>query len=539
MEAKLKIDLSPYLKAAASALTFLGLTASCVGRPSTAVDTLITGGMVYAGDDSPPITADVGIAGDRIVFVGDAARRGIRATNVVDAAGQVVAPGFVDPHTHVDEHLFSSEAARRVNSPFLAQGVTTAVIGNDGLGTYEVADALRRLETAGVGTNVATFVGFAPVRTKLLGEADRAPTPDELSAMAGLVARAMCEGAIGFSTGLFYAPQSYARTEEVARLAREAGKRGGVYDTHLRDESSYTIGLQAAIREALDIGRQGDVPVHIAHVKALGADVWGQSGAVIELVETAQAKGQRITADQYPWSASGTNLAPSLLPRWAEAGGRAEMLKRLDDPAQAARIRAAMKENMRLRGGAETLLIVSGPAALVGRTLAQVADEWAVDPIEAALRILRDGDPDIASFSQKEEDIRNFMKRPWVMTSSDATAGHPRWYGSFARKYANYVKNDQVITLGEFIRRSSSLPAQTFRLEGRGLLKTGYFADIVVFDPNSYAERSTYRMPRELAQGAMAVFVNGKLAWKNGQPTGALAGRGLRHKASAGTCPAN
>jgi N-acyl-D-aspartate/D-glutamate deacylase len=348
-----------------------------------------------------------------------------------------------------------------------------------------------------------------------------------------MVARAMCEGALGLSTGLFYAPQSFARTDEVVALAREAGRRGGVYDSHIRDESSYSIGLAAAIDEAITIGREARIPVNISHIKALGVDVHGQAPAIVARIEAARAAGQRVTADQYPWSASGTSLVAALVPRWAQDGGRAALLRRFDDPTLLARLRPEMADNLRRRGGAASLLITEGTHR--GRNLAEVAGLG--DPIAAAIAVIRVADPAVASFNQIEADIRYFMRRPWVMTGSDASTGHPRVFGSFARKYSEYVVRQRVLSLRDFIERSTSLTADTFGIVDRGRLRAGAFADIVVFDPRRYAARATYEQPTLLAAGVRTVLVNGAVAVDRGALTGAAAGRGLPHRPTPGTCP--
>jgi N-acyl-D-amino-acid deacylase len=496
------------------------------------VDLLIRGGTVYTGA-SAPFVGDVAIAGDRIVAVGR--RLGTPARRVVDARGMIVAPGFIDPHSHVGDDLASADARTRLIPAFLMQGVTTTFIGNDGGGDPDVAKILGRAEARPVGINYATYVGFGAVREQVIGRADRAPGADELKRMRRLVAGAMCQGALGLSTGLFYAPQSFARTGEVVELAREAGLRGGTYDTHLRDESSYTIGLAAAVDEAIAIGREGRLPVHISHIKALGVDVQGQAPAIIAKVEAARRAGQAVTADQYPWSASGTSLAAALVPLWAQDGGRSALLQRFGDPRLAARLRADMTENMRRRGGAGALRITEGEYQ--GRSLAAIASGRGEDAIAAAIAIIRAGDPAVASFNQTEADIRAFMRRPWVMTGSDASVGHPRTYGSFARKYAKYVVAEHVLTLRQFIERSSALTADTFKLEGRGRLKPGAFADVVVFDARRYAERATYDRPTLLAAGVRTVIVNGAVAVDNGALTGKAAGRALRHVPTPGSCP--
>ena len=499
--------------------------------PEPAADLIVRGGTVYPGD-AAPFRGDVAVRGDRVVAVGP--QIGITARRVIDARGMVVVPGFIDPHTHMADDLVSPDAATRLIPAFLLQGVTTAFVGNDGGGAVEVGKLLASAAAWPVGINYAAYVGFGEVRSHVIGAADRAPTRTELSAMRGLVASAMCEGALGLSTGLFYAPQSYARTDEVVALAREAAARGGVYDSHLRDESSYTVGLLGAVEEALTIGREAGIPVQISHIKALGVDVEGQAPEVIARVEAARARGQRVTADQYPWNASGTTLVASLVPGWAQEGGRAAMLRRFDDPGVAARLRAGMAENLRRRGGAAKLLITEGADS--GRTLEQLAGGG--DPLDAALAAIRRGDPAIASFNQSERDIRAFMARPWVMTGSDASGGHPRVWGSFARKWAEYVRGRRVLTPRQFVERSATLAADTFGLTGRGRLRAGGYADLVVLDPTRYAARATYAQPTLPATGVRTVVVNGVVAVDQGRLTGAAAGRALPHRSPPGSCPA-
>jgi N-acyl-D-aspartate/D-glutamate deacylase len=505
-----------------------------LGAAPETVDLLIRGGTIYTGS-AAPFVGDVVITGDRIRAVGP--RTKIIARRTIDAKGMIVAPGFIDPHTHAGEMLASDDARERLVLPFLMQGVTTAFIGNDGGGDPDVAATLAQASAKPVGVNYASYIGFGAVRGQVVGADRRAPTAAELTRMRGLVAKAMCDGALGLSTGLFYAPQSFAETGEVVALAREAATRGGTYDSHIRDESSYNIGLSAAIDEAITVGRDGGLPVHISHIKALGVDVQGQAPAIIAKVEAAQRAGQKVTADQYPWSASGTSLGASLMPLWAQDGGRPALLKRFADPALATRLRRDITENLRKRGGAESLLITEG--AEKGNRLAAVAKRRGEDAVAAAIAVITIHDPSVASFNQSEADIAAFMRQPWVMTGSDASTGHPRVYGSFARKYAKYVKADRVLTLRQFIERSSALTADTFKLAGRGHLRPGAFADVVVFDPKSYAARATYDQPELLAAGVRTVVVNGVLAVDNGQPTSRAAGRALRKTPPAGACPAS
>ena len=508
-----------------------GLSLGAAPAPER-VNLIIRGGIVYTGSDAP-FVGDVAISGERVRAVGPNLQ--FTASRVIDATGMIVSPGFIDPHTHIGEQLASRDAATRLIPAFLLQGVTTAFIGNDGGGDPDVAKVLGRARTKPVGINFAVFAGFGAIRERVIGDEDRSPVAAELRRMRAMVARAMCQGALGLSTGLFYAPQSFAKTDEVMELAREAGIRGGVYDSHIRDESSYTVGLAAAVDEAIAIGRAGGLPTHVSHIKALGVDVLGQAPAIIAKIEAAQARGQKVTADQYPWSASGTSLVASLIPLWAQDGGRPALLKRFDDPAVAGRLRQAVIENLRKRGGAAKLLIAEGKYAR--RTLGAVARERREDPVNAAISVIRIHDPRVVSFNQSEEDIAAFMRRPWLMTSSDASVGHPRVYGSFARKYRKYVGADSVLTLREFIARSSALTADTFGIEARGRLKPGAYADVVVFDPNRYAERASYEQPTLLAEGVSMVVVNGVLAVDGGRLTGQAAGRALKHRPTPGSCP--
>ena len=499
---------------------------------TTPVDLLVRGGTVYTGS-AAPFTGDVAISGDKIVEVG--ADLMVRATRTIDAKGMIVAPGFIDPHTHAGEWLASPDSQTRLIPAFLLQGVTTAFIGNDGGGSTNVAATLAGPATRPIGINFATYVGFGAIRGQVIGDAKRAPTALELAREKALVAKGMCEGAIGFSTGLFYAPQSFSKTDEVIALSREAALRGGYYDSHIRDESSYTVGLAAAIDEAIEIGRATRMPIHISHIKALGVDVQGMAPAIIAKIEKARATGIDITASQYPWSASGTSLVASLIPLWAQDGGIAALIQRFNTPRLQPKLRADIAENMRKRGGAATLLVTEGRWR--GNYLSQIAATMQIDPISAAIAVIHLGDPATVSFNQSEADIAAFMQQPWVMTDSDASSGHPRVWGTFARKYAKYVVADKVISLGDFIERSSSVTAKWFGLAGRGELKPGNFGDVVVFDPKTYAARATYETPTLPAAGVQTVVVNGVIAVDRGAITGRAAGRALPHIPTRGTCP--
>lgn len=511
-----------------------------VGSAVAAVpaDVLIQGGTVYTGAEAQPSKDDVVIVGDKIVYVGPDGAGRFTSRAVVDATGKIVAPGFIDVHTHPETYVRSEDAGQRVNAPWLFQGATTLFIGVDGYGTADVARERTWFEQQGVGTNLVPYVGFGAVRKQVLHEDDRAPSDAELNQMRKLVAQGMCEGAIGFSTGLFYAPQSFAKTDEVIALAKEAAIRGGIYDTHQRDESSYSIGLLGSVNEVIQIGREAAIPVHFAHIKALGVDVQGQAPQVITAIDAARKAGQDVTADQYPWNASGSDLESSLLPRWAVDGGRPALLHRIDDPKQLEKIRAEMIENLRRRGGAASLLLTSANTPWTGKTLNQVAQSWKVEPIDAALRIIRTGKGTaVASFNMSEADIGAFMRQPWVVTSSDGSDGHPRQYATFPMKYAKYVQKDRIISLDEFIRSSTGRSADMFKLDRRGYLKAGYFADVVIFDPARYAPRADYLHPRRLSVGVEEVWVNGVAAIYAGKLTGQRAGRVLLHTPAAGSCP--
>lgn len=499
--------------------------------PPIEADLLIRGGTVYPGG-SAPFTGDVAVRGDRIVAVGR--NLAVTAKRILDASGLAVAPGFIDPHAHMEGWVTADDASRRLVEPFLMQGVTTTFIGNDGGGRTDIGALLASARTKPVGVNYASFTGFGSIRSKVIGAARRAPTAVELAQEQALVRTAMCEGALGLSTGLFYAPQSFAETPEVVALAKVAGELGGTYDTHLRDESNYNIGLAAAVDEAIGVGREARIPVHISHIKALGVDVHGMAPAIIASIEKARAEGVVVTANQYPWEASGTSLTASLMPLWALDGGRPALLKRLADPALKERLRIEIAENLRRRGGPGSLLVVEG--RWKGKRLDAIAAEMGVDPVSAAIAAIREADASTVSFNMAEADIAAFMRQPWVFTGSDASTGHPRTWGSFARKHAVYVRERKVLSLREFIDRSSALTADAFGLADRGRLRPGHFADIAVFDPARYAARATYETPDLPASGMRYVFVNGALAVENGALTGVAAGRAIANARAQELC---
>jgi N-acyl-D-aspartate/D-glutamate deacylase len=354
-----------------------------------------------------------------------------------------------------------------------------------------------------------------------MGMTDAAPTPEQVEAMRRLVTQGMTEGALGLSSGLFYAPGSYAKTEEVVELAKAAAAQGGIYDTHMRDESSYTIGVMGAIRESIAIAKEAGIPLHISHIKVQGPSVWGRSDEAIQLIRAAQADGVQISADQYPYTGSGTSLTASLVPRWAQVGGNAQMLTRLSDP----KLVSEMEKNLAIRGGAQLLLITTArDKKLIGSTLEQLAKQRNESPVAVAIAIIRDGGAGVASLNIQESDIENFMKQDFVVTGSDGSAGHPRKYGTFPRKLRIYVREKGLITLPFFIQHSSALTAQQLHIDRRGLLKEGYFADVIAFDYAATTDKSTYEHPDLYSEGMKYVLVNGQVAVENGKYTGALAG---------------
>ncbi|MCC6431066.1 MAG: amidohydrolase family protein [Gemmatimonadaceae bacterium] len=496
-------------------------------------DILITGGTVYDGTGAPGRTTDLGIRGDRIVFVGKAAARAT-ATQRIDAKGLIVSPGFIDPHTHAYEGLPRLNATRRQNASSLMQGITTVVLGADGRGPVDVAKTLDESERAGLGTNTYVMAGFGTVRSKVMGSSSAPATKAQIDSMRALITQAMREGAFGVGSGLFYAPQSYASTDEVIAVVSAAKPFGGVYDTHQRDESSYTIGLLESVRETIRIGCESGLTANVGHIKTLGVDVWGKADSVLGIMNAARKRGCKVTADQYPWTASGTGLSAALMPRWVQAGGRDSMLLRMNDVTQRETMLLEMKDNLRRRGGDSTLLLTDGPIdarPFIGKTLKQVADERGKTAIQTAFELIRDGlDMSVASFNMTEKDIETFMRDPYVMTSSDGSGGHPRLYGTYPRKIRRYVLDKPVLTMQRMVRASAGQVAEVYGLTNRGVLRTGAFADVVVFDPKTIRDEATYTEPTKLATGVRWVLVNGKTAVSEGAVTGTLAGKALRRE---------
>lgn len=495
--------------------------------PTVDADILITGGSVFNGHNSPASSLDVAIKDDKIIHVGPTGAANIKATRTIDATGLIVSPGFIDPHTHSLGNLQDDE--RKNNANYLTQGVSTVFSGNDGGGPVDIKGTLDQLNENGIGSNTALFVGQGKVRQAVMQMRDDAPTQGEMDQMKALVSTAMADGALGLSTGLYYAPGSYSTTAEVAELAKMIAPYDGIYESHIRDESTYNIGLLGAIKEVIDIGRIAGIKSHVGHIKALGVDVWGQSADVIKMIEDARAEGLRVTADQYPWLATGTGVVGALLPRYVQAGGTEAMHARLRDPELLPKIKSDMAENMRKRGGADALLLSGGDGNMVvGRTLGEEAEARGKSPIDTAIEIIFEGGSNIANFAINEDDLKAFIAKPWVMTSSDGSYGHPRKFATFPTKYREYVVNKGYLTLQDFIHRSTGLTADTFALCDRGYLEAGKFADVVIFDPDEFAPKADFVNPRVLSVGVKYLLVNGGMAIDSGELTNILSGRALK-----------
>lgn len=517
----------PVLLAAATTL-LLAFAQPWSMRPD--YDLLLTNARVLDGSGNPWVRADIAVSGGRVVVVGPLG--GAPAARVVDLDGLVVAPGFIDVHSHAARGL---GGPLHTAVPLLAQGVTTVVINPDGGGPVDLAAQRAALAARGTGVNVAQFVPHGSIRREVMGGEDRAPTPGELARMQALVRRGMETGAVGLSSGLYYAPGSHAATDEVVALASVAAESGGVYSSHIRDEADYSIGVAAAVEEVVRIAGDARIVGIVSHMKALGPAQWGLARRLVSIVQEARDRGVSVYADQYPYEASGTSLWAALVPRWAQTGGRTRFLERVRGE-EGKRIRAAVAENIGRRGGPQTL-VVAGYApdrSLEGRTLDAIAAERGLAPADLVVALLGAGDGALVSFNMSDEDILHIMRQRWTMTCSDgeltepgAGRPHPRGYGAFARKLAVYVRERQVLELADAVRSMTSLPAAVFGLKDRGVIRRGARADLVAFDPAAIRDAATYAEPQRLAEGMRYVFVNGEPAIENGTPTGRTAGRML------------
>jgi len=495
-------------------------------------DILIRGGRILDGTGNPWYRADIGIRGDRIAAMGSLPNA--TAKTVIDAADRYVTPGFIDVHSHAGGGL-ATEALKH-GQPLLAQGLTTVFVNPDGGGPIDLEAQRATYEKQRIGTNVAQFVPHASIRREVMGMTDRDPNANELARMVELSRQGMVDGGVGLSSGLYYAPGSYSKTPEVIAMAKATAPFGGVYSSHIRDESDYTIGVVAAVQEVIDIAEQGDVIGVVSHMKALGPASWGLSKTLIANIEAARARGVQVFADQYPYEASGTGIVGALMPRSAQVGGREAMMKRITGELRS-EIRAQVKANITRRGGADTLMIsrYSADPSFEGQRLSALAAKAGVAPEEYALQMLEKGDASLVSFNMSEGDIEAVMRQPWTMTCTDGdlvTMGvgvpHPRAYGAFPRKLKRYVRERGAIDIATAVRSMTTLPATVFGLKDRGQLRAGAFADVLIFDLAKVNDAATYEKPHQLAEGMNDIIVNGALARRDSKFTTALAGRVLR-----------
>jgi len=544
----------------------LAASAAFLASASPAADysVVIRGGMIYDGSGSAPYVGDVALKDDRIAYLGPHAPG--RAARVVDATGKAVSPGFINMLSQAQESLIAD--GRGMSDTM--QGVTLEVTG-EGSSMGPLTPAMKRLQIKrqgdikypirwttlgqylghmqrkGITPNFASFVGAATVRVHELGEKDVQPTPAQLGRMRALVRQAMKEGAMGVSSSLIYAPDNFARTPELIALATEAGKCGGMYISHIRDEGPK---LLEAIDELIQISRQSGAPAEIYHFKQAGLGNWGKIDGAIAKVNDARASGLRITADMYTYPASSTGL-DAAFPTWMQDGGLEAWVKRLRNPAERERAIAEMKS---VKGTENAKLVVDDPdkvllvgfktdklKPLTGKTLGEVARQRGKPPAEvAADLIVEDGTRiEVVYFSMNPANVRREVGLPWMSFDSDASSQapegvflksstHPRAYGNFARLLGKYVRDEKATTLPDAIRRLTSLPATNLALKQRGWLKPGYYADVVVFDPATIHDNATFEKPKQFASGVDDVFINGVQVLKGGKHTGATPGRFVR-----------
>jgi N-acyl-D-amino-acid deacylase len=548
----------------------VSLTSSAIAANRGAVhDTVIRHALVYDGSGKPPYIGDIAIDGDKLTYVGMHAPGKGRAE--IDARGRAAAPGFINMLAHPEESLLIDTRALSD----LRQGVTLEVMGEVSMGPLNPAmkaemlreqgdlhfdvdwttlgEYLEKLEHKGITPNVASFVSAGTIRTNVLGEDDVQPSPEQLLQMRALVRQAMEEGALGVTTALIYNPFTYAKTAELIALAQESGRCGGMYIAHMRSEGDRLV---EAVQETIDIAKASGAPAEIYHLKVAGRVNWGKLDPVIAQIQAARAAGIRITADMYTYTAGATGLDVSM-PPWVQEGGLDKWIERLKDPALHARIIADMRdpsptwENILQRAGPKGALLLEfkNPALkpLTGKTLDEVATMRGVSPEEAAMQLVaEDGSRvGVAYFLMSEENVRREVALPWVSFGSDASAPapegvflqsaeHPRAYGNFVRVLAKYVRDEKLITLEEAVRKLSALPAQNLSLKDRGMLRAGYFADVIIFDPRTVQDHATYEQPHQLATGVDDVWVNGVRALRDGHATRAASGRFVRGRAWTG-----
>jgi N-acyl-D-aspartate/D-glutamate deacylase len=485
-------------------------------RDDRPLDLLFKDGLIVDGTGAPPYVGDVGIRDGRLMILPEG--HAAKAEAIIEITGKVIAPGFIDIHTHARADLVSPDSALMAN--YLTQGVSTVVIGNDGDGATRIKKRFDTIFEHGAGTNVAQLVGHASLRRRVMDDTGRPAKRGEIEAMKSILAGALEEGAMGLSTGLFYADGSYATTEEVIELAKVAAAAGAIYESHIRAESSRGVGVHRAVDEVIEIARGAGIPAHIAHIKVLGKGVWGESSNIVDKIVAARADGLAITADQYPWVASSTQLKSAVVSKQYQLGGIEALRERLSDSGKRATLLEDIAINIDRRGGPNSLLLVeTEDPQWSGLRLDAIAAALKVQPAEAAARLITEGQARVVSFNMTEDDIKTFMKEPWVATSSDGTDGHPRKFGSFPRKYSAYVRDSDTLSLAEFIRASSGLPADILGLRDRGYLATGMIADVLVLDPKRYQENASFAEWDRLSSGVEHLLVNGRFAIKDGVVT--------------------
>ncbi|MCS7082581.1 MAG: D-aminoacylase [Bacteroidetes bacterium] len=518
------------------------LALALLGQGADTLDLLLRNGRIVDGTGNPWFYGDVGIRGGKIAAIGNLAH--LHARTVLDVQGQVIAPGFIDTHAHLEGSILELPTADN----FVRMGITTAITGNCGGSAADIERFFRQLDSVRTSIHVASLIGHNTVRRLVMGEAARPPSAEELERMRVLVARGMRAGALGFSTGLIYTPGTFAQTDEVVALARQCAHLGGLYVSHIRDEGNQ---VEAAIQEAIEVGRQAGCPVQISHFKIASKRKWGDSRHTVALVAQARSEGLAVTVDQYVYPASSTGIEV-LIPTWVFDGGRDSALKRLQNPTLRRRIIAEMLRSLRAQGfrdfshaqvayyGPDTTLnglrISEITRRLRGRSSPRDQAEQVLDMYAASPR--RVG---MVYHKMSEQDVRYILTQPFTMIGADAGiirygvgVPHPRGYGNAARVLARYVRQEGIISLEEAVRKMTSLPAQTFGLWDRGLIRPGMVADIVVFDPDRIQDRATFERPHQYPEGIQYVIVNGVLVVKEGQHTGARPAGALRRPSAVG-----